>query len=177
MGILTARSEAIEATVQFEYDMSNFLCIILGLDQSTSRAFGNTQSAFGFIDKLILLTDLNIFDENEKKKFWKLGEIRNKFAHVKDISTFTKCFEKVEIKIKFWNELYLHKKNLDAKLSDLIAHYNASNIEEEKNGILFNILITDLTKIIENNIMKVKIRSPEYVKNLPYMNHNQSFIP
>jgi len=140
MGTSTARSEAIEATVQFEYDMSNFLCIILGLDQSKTIAFGNTHKSFGFNNKLVLLTDLNIFDDNDNKKFSKLGEIRNKFAHVKDITTYTECFKAIDIKMKFWEDHYLNKKNIDVKLENLITSYKALNIEEEKNKVLFEIV-------------------------------------
>lgn len=91
--IESTRSRVIEKSVQLEELISLLLCNLLGVNKEDSISFGTKSFALSFNSKINLLYDLNFLPDDLKKNLGLFAEIRNKFAHVLYVDSFTKCFE------------------------------------------------------------------------------------
>ena len=99
---INTRTKVIEKAVIFEEVVSKILSIILDIDETNSLSFGNKNLALSFNSKINLLVDLKFVPSKISSDFQLFAEIRNKFAHVRYVDNFTKCFETLkERKNKF----------------------------------------------------------------------------
>ena len=88
----TTRANIIENGVIFESSINQILCFILDINIEESIAFGH-KSTLSFKQKVDILTDLKFVPKEIGTNFQTFSEIRNKFAHVHYIDSFTKYFE------------------------------------------------------------------------------------
>jgi uncharacterized protein YktA (UPF0223 family) len=71
-----------------------------------SRAFGNTGSALSFKNKIDLLMDMGVLNDDLKAKFITFMEIRNQFMHNMSASTYVDCFKNLSGKQKWILGIY-----------------------------------------------------------------------
>ena len=84
----------IEHTIEIEELISVTLGRILGIDYLESQSFGFKSSSLSFNQKVQIVQDLRGMEKEELKKLSCLMNIRNKFAHVKEIENFDDLFTK-----------------------------------------------------------------------------------
>lgn len=89
----STRSKVIEKSVQLEELMSLLLSNFLDIKKEESISFGTKSFALSFNSKINLLSDMKILPLELKQNLILFAEIRNKFAHVLYVDSFTKCFE------------------------------------------------------------------------------------
>ena len=82
-----------EKGVAIEAGISGILGFILNIEIETSKSLGHQNSALSFNAKVNLLTDLKFVPKEIARQFQLFAEIRNKFAHVQMVDSFTICFE------------------------------------------------------------------------------------
>jgi len=98
----TPRAEVMEQGVAIEAGISGILGFILDIDVINSKSLGYKSSALSFNAKVNLLTDLKFVPQEIAKQFQLFAEIRNKFAHVQYVDDYTKCFEILHDKRKYF---------------------------------------------------------------------------
>ncbi|SFH46387.1 hypothetical protein [Pedobacter insulae] len=94
MATITARARVIEDSVHLEKNISTYLCLLLGIDIKTTKLFRSESMSFDV--KLNLLLELKYFDKLKREKFKRFSEIRNKFAHLADVITFSDCYQRLD---------------------------------------------------------------------------------
>ena|SRR5690606_4882892 len=88
----SARALVIERGVALEDVISKMLCFLLDIeDDENSHSFGYRSSALSLSSKINLLNDLKFLPENIKKDLQLFLEIRNKFAHLSAVDSFSSC--------------------------------------------------------------------------------------
>jgi hypothetical protein len=103
---LDLRTEFLKYALNIEHLVSLRLADILGVkDAVNSESFGSKNKALSLSAKVNLLSDLEHIAE-EKNKFEKFMEIRNKFMHVYLASTYEKCFELIDGLEKWFIRIY-----------------------------------------------------------------------
>lgn len=127
----TTRGEVMEKGVAIEAGISGILGFILDIDTENSNSFGHRGSALSFNAKVNLLTDLKFVPKDIAKKFQLFSEIRNKFAHVQSVDSFTTCFEILKDKKAFF-------------LKEFGKEIPVETNEEIKLGTCFDFLILQL---------------------------------
>lgn len=90
---INTRTKVIEKAVILEEVVSKILSNILDIDETNSLSFSNKNLALSFNSKINLLVDLKFVPSKISSDFQLFAEIRNKFAHVRYVDDFTKCFE------------------------------------------------------------------------------------
>jgi hypothetical protein len=104
--ISPVRGIIIEHSVAVEEMITNQICLFLNIDKQASAVFGTGSQSMPFNYKIALLKELNFYDATQKLKLTRFSEIRNKFAHLAEIKTFTNCFEAVDGLLKNMNKWY-----------------------------------------------------------------------
>jgi hypothetical protein len=94
------RGIIIEHSVAVEEMITNQICLFLGINKTASAVFGTGSQSMPFNYKIALLKELNFYDATQKQKLTRFSEIRNKFAHLAEIKTFTDCFNAIDGLIK-----------------------------------------------------------------------------
>lgn len=89
----TTRAKVIEAGVDFEESISQIISMLLDVEMDLSNSFGYKSTSLSFNHRVNLLVDLKFIPKEIISDFQLFAEIRNKFANVKYINSFTKCFE------------------------------------------------------------------------------------
>ena len=89
----TTRAKVIETGVDFEESVSQIISMLLDVEKDGSISFGYKSASLSFNHRINLLVDLKFIPKDIISDFQLFAEIRNKFAHVKYIDSFTKCFE------------------------------------------------------------------------------------
>lgn len=108
------RSKVIEVGVDFEESISQIISMLLDVEKDSSYSFGYKSASLNFNHRVNLLVDLKFMPKDLISDFQLFAEIRNKFAHVKYIDSFTKCFEIIpEKKNKFLLNWSGSKEGLD----------------------------------------------------------------
>lgn len=108
------RAKVIEAGVDFEESISQIISLLLDIEKNKSISFGYKNASLSFNSRINLLVDLKFIPKEIIADFQLFTEIRNKFAHVKYIDNFTKCFEIIpEKKNKFLSYFGGSKEDLD----------------------------------------------------------------
>lgn len=79
----------LEHTLVIEEMISNAIGSILNIEWEKSKSFGFTSSSLTFNQKVTIVQDLNDISLDEIKKFGYLMNIRNKFAHVRTVETWS----------------------------------------------------------------------------------------
>ena len=95
-----------EKGVAIEAGISGILGFILNIDVASSKSLGYLNSALSFNAKVNLLTDLKFVPKEIARQFQIFAEVRNKFAHVQFVDTYTKCFEIVKDQKKYLLETF-----------------------------------------------------------------------
>jgi hypothetical protein len=102
---MNTRSEVIERGVELEFYITTLLCKILKIDEEKSLILGYKSGAMTLNSKIGLLQELNITSKEVKDSLEIFIRIRNKFAHVQEVNSFSIFFEKYgkDQKNKFMN--------------------------------------------------------------------------
>lgn len=95
----------IEHSIEIEDLISETLGKILNIDYQESKSFGFKSSSLSFNQKAQIIQDLRGMNKEELKKLSCLMNIRNKFAHVKEIENFDDLFTKTSIGKQIRNNL------------------------------------------------------------------------
>tara|TARA_R110002096_G_scaffold277373_2_gene471451 strand:+ start:879 stop:1502 length:624 start_codon:yes stop_codon:yes gene_type:complete len=82
----------LDCAVFMEEQASNTLGAILGIDYKESESLGYGSASLGFGNKIRLITDLKEVSKEDKRKFQSFMAIRNKFAHIAEIDSFSNYF-------------------------------------------------------------------------------------
>ncbi len=90
--IKNKRALVMECSVAVEQMISNQVCLLMDIDRKSSKLFGIGSSSLSFNQKVDFLVELKYYNKVQKEKLNRFAEIRNKFAHVGEISTFQECF-------------------------------------------------------------------------------------
>ncbi len=131
---MNTRSFVIESTILIDEFLSFVICEILKIDTNITKSFGHGSTALSFNQKVQLFSDIKIVTAEEKKKFVKLLEIRNKFAHVSSIDSFTNLF-----KLEIGQEV----------LRDFKKWYNVNDEKETTYLLCFSLLCKELNYTIQ----------------------------
>jgi hypothetical protein len=92
------RNYVVTKAVAIEGYISMYLSYSMGIENyEESTSFGKTSQALSFISKLNLFTDLGIVESGEKAKMILFAEIRNRFAHNQECSTFDTAYTKEHV--------------------------------------------------------------------------------
>ncbi|CAA7196266.1 hypothetical protein [Chryseobacterium potabilaquae] len=129
---------------------SLYLCELLQIDKKSSISFGYGSQSLSFNAKVNLITDLSKTDKKLKAKFILFAEIRNKFAHVFDVSSF-KAFCSLG-------------KDWEKKGKDLLNFYEIESIPNEE--VHFTLAYILLYKELEKYITHLSFESA----------HNRGYI-
>ena len=98
----------IEQTVQVEEIISKTLGFILDIDWKNSKSLGYGSTSLSFNQKVTIIQDIKGIDDLMKKKLDTLMNVRNKFAHVKEVNSFESLFSiskngtDIKKKLKQW---------------------------------------------------------------------------
>nr|WP_315422983.1 hypothetical protein [uncultured Pedobacter sp.] len=161
----TARSRVIEDSVHIEKNISIYLCLLLDIDYKKTKVLKS--EAMSFEVKLNLLLELNYFDRLKREKFKRFTEIRNKFAHLADVITYTDCFEKLNGIMNHFRKWY----------PDAALKKDGEELHREYYNLLKVDLfddITDFTKYFETTKKKelaIKAKAAKYNLILHEMNN------
>lgn len=79
----------LEHTLVIEEMISNAIGSVLNIEWEKSKSFGFTSSSLAFNQKVTIVQNLNDISTDEIKKFGYLMNIRNKFAHVRTVETWS----------------------------------------------------------------------------------------
>ncbi|EPR66002.1 hypothetical protein [Cyclobacterium qasimii] len=91
-----SRYWVLECAVFMEEQASDTLGAILGIDWKKSESLGYGSASLGFGNKIRLITDLKEVSKEDKKKFQSFMTIRNKFAHIAEIDSFSNYFKLIK---------------------------------------------------------------------------------
>ena len=105
----------IEHSILLEEIISRNLGLILDIDWENSKSFGYGSSSLSFNQKVQIIQDLKGIEDNEKNKIIYFSNIRNKFAHVKNIETFNDFFTKTSNGTQIKNFLLKNYDNVGLK--------------------------------------------------------------
>jgi len=83
----------IECAVFMEEKASDTLGSILEIDWKKSESLGYGSASLGFDNKIKLIQDLKGVTKQDKTKFQSFMAIRNKFAHIAEIDSFSNYFK------------------------------------------------------------------------------------
>ena len=131
------RFYVIEHTIEIEDLISETLGKILDIDYLESKSFGFKSSSLSFNQKAQIIQDLRGMEKEELKKLSCLMNIRNKFAHVKQIENFDDLF------IKTPNGKQI-KNNLER------WYDNGEFNNQDRHRLYFVLLIEDLIRTLCN---------------------------
>ncbi len=135
--VIQLRGHIIQLSTHLEHITSLVLCEILGINKDSSLSFGNKNFALSFNHKVNLITDLKDVDKEYKTKYQTFQEIRNKFAHIFDVTSF-KSFENLNDQTK-------------KSVNKLIEFYGSENENSESDLVeCFNKLYSDLFEFTIN---------------------------
>jgi hypothetical protein len=82
----------LEHNLVIEEMISKAIGSVLNIEWEKSKSFGFTSSSLPFNQKVTLVQDLNDINPVEIKKFGYLMNIRNKFAHIRTVETWSEFF-------------------------------------------------------------------------------------
>jgi len=99
------RSHIIETSIIIEELISKTLGLLLNIDWKTSETLGYKSSAISFNQKVQIIKDLKGIDKTIVKKLNYFMTIRNKFAHIREISSYEKFFEVTSNGLEIKNHL------------------------------------------------------------------------
>ncbi|EAT58002.1 hypothetical protein [Chlorobium ferrooxidans] len=85
---LLLRTEILDITLNIEQNIDLILVIYLTIDGEKRKGITNKSGGLSFKNKIDLLFDLEIFDEDEHRLFLLLMEFRNQFIHNIHCSSF-----------------------------------------------------------------------------------------
>lgn len=127
------RIRVIELSLYLELVSSELLAALLGIKSETnSISFGNTSQALGLNQKINLLLDLNVLDDNDMRFMRNcFMPTRNQFAHNLTIETFKDLF----------------KHNLDIRKATKKA-LDVENIDEIEDSVICLAIEARIHKII-----------------------------
>ncbi|MEJ7769282.1 MAG: hypothetical protein WKF89_15795 [Chitinophagaceae bacterium] len=129
-------AKVMQASRNIEYFISLYLCKIFSIDYDVSKAFGNRSGALSLNSKVILLTDIKFLEKSELPKVQVFLEIRNQFAHNREVVNFKTCF--------------FHGKDCEQKLKKWYAHDLPKDLQdEEEASLLFDMLYNNLDEILK----------------------------
>jgi hypothetical protein len=158
----TTRAKVIEAGVDFEESISQIISMLLDVEKDSSISFGYKGASLSFNHRVNLLVDLKFIPKEIISDFQLFAEIRNKFAHVKYIDSFTKCFEIIpEKKNKFLSNWSGSKEGLD---------------DESIYGICFNILCFTLSIWLRVTLSMIGNKKKQELKKTGAIEMMRSFI-
>jgi hypothetical protein len=87
------REYVLAKSVSVEKYISIYLSFALGInDYKSSKSFGSTSAALSFMSKITLFADLGILNSDERKRLIVFAEVRNRFAHNEECTTFSTAF-------------------------------------------------------------------------------------
>ncbi|MEQ8478237.1 hypothetical protein [Fulvivirga sp.] len=138
------RAFVINYGVMLEAEANFTLSAILNIELDSSKALGDSYQSLGFNQKITLIQDLKGLNKDTINKLQKFMEIRNKFAHVLKIDSFSAFKTKTQegkatiTKLENW---YLNK------ISDKIK---ISKNKEEDYRNLFLELYKDIWQFLQH---------------------------
>lgn len=158
----TTRAKVIEAGVDFEESISQIISMLLDVEKDSSISFGYKSASLSFNHRVNLLVDLKFIPKEIISDFQLFAEIRNKFAHVKYIDSFTKCFKITpEKKTKFLSNWSGSKEGLD---------------EESIYRICFDILCFTLSIWLRVTLSMIRNKKKQELKKTVAVEMMRSFI-
>ncbi|WP_024770358.1 hypothetical protein [Aquimarina macrocephali] len=83
----------IENSILIETAITILICTKLNIEPENSKSFGNGSSSLSFSQKIQIMQDIQGLEKELVKKLSCLTNIRNKFAHVGEVSDFEKFFQ------------------------------------------------------------------------------------
>lgn len=134
------RSEILERALVLESEVNRLLFHFLGINKVVTKTLSNKSSSLSFKNKIDLLLDLGIIDNNEYQQFILFMEIRNQFLHNISSINFISVLsdlgkDRINRLLIFWNNIqtdnseYIYQSsffNLFIHLLDLIkSKYSA----------------------------------------------------
>lgn len=90
---LQLRSEILDIALNLEQSVNSLLLILLSIDNPRRKAITNKSGNLSFKNKIDLLFDLDVLNNNEHKKFLLLMEFRNQFLHNIECNSFKNAVE------------------------------------------------------------------------------------
>lgn len=90
---LQLRSEILDIALNLEQSVNSLLLILLSIDNPRRKAITNKSGNLSFKNKIDLLFDLDVLNNDEHKKFLLLMEFRNQFMHNIECNSFENAVE------------------------------------------------------------------------------------
>ena len=88
---LELRSEILEASLNLENAVSEFIVALLVIEKEKRKAISNKSGNLSFKNKIDLLFDLDSLNSEEHQKLLLLMELRNQFLHNLECNSFVKA--------------------------------------------------------------------------------------
>lgn len=156
------RNEVITNAVKVEYCVNSILSRMLGIaEPKNTKSFGHSASALSFISKITLLQDLNIVNSESKRKLELFATIRNRFAHLLEVTDFDKAIT---------SEIYKNLRSLYFKPKETID----DNSDSRK--ILYSTLTNDVFNILANLYMQIEFKQNGRIINEYFLKSYQDFF-
>ncbi len=167
------RYYVIDHAVYIEELVSYTLGHLLNIEWEKSKSLGFSSESMSFSQKATLIKDIQGVPKNIKIALKEFMEIRNKFAHVKSISTFQEFTRTSKERLKVMSDLLRKYEggNIEESLENRYK-YSFFKLTEEIYNFLLNLIFSTLGKrveektIIERNKELLDILKEE-VSNFP----------
>lgn len=141
LSTLSTRLYVVETTIYIEELISETLGLLLGFDSKISSSLGSKSTSLGFNQKVTIIQDMKNVDNIMIQKMNCLMQIRNKFAHVSNVSDFDGLFE--------------HTSNGKSIRKDLVKWYGKSKKTEDYSNQDFIKLFNDLANEIISYLFQI----------------------
>jgi hypothetical protein len=154
---MPTRLYVIELAIYLETSVNETLGALLNINPAKSKSLGNQSSALSFNQKIILLQDVQNISKIDFQRLEFLMRIRNKFAHVHEVSSFKMFFDTYDTKGEV--QKYLKKWYYNPEDSPNIS-------EEELYKYYFNCLAFDITYFL-NNLLSNILNNKRIIEGVP----------
>lgn len=117
------RHQIIDLSVTLERFISVFLSKWLGIDRGKSRSLDSKGTSLSFNQQVNLILDMNVLSKEEANKLECFAQIRNKFAHIAEVKTYSDCLNSINGLKNKLHKYYpkVKKENADKELVELLA--------------------------------------------------------
>jgi len=159
---LELRSEILEASLNLENAVSEFIVALLVIEKEKRKAISNKSGNLSFKNKIDLLFDLDSLNSEEHQKLLLLMELRNQFLHNLECNSFVKAIN-------------LLGSDKGKKLLKLGNTNGIEDLEYQYKSAFVNLKIECL-KIVTDKIEDRMKQIDDRAKTLKYLPESQIFL-
>lgn len=177
------RNKVLDNTLLLEYIINEMLAGVLSIREAEkSLSLGSQNSALSLNNKVNLLIDLGAISQDSQTKFQHFMSIRNKFLHLRQITSFVLCYQCIgKSLINYLEKSYPSYPDhsieenyerqyslLSADVIDIAAYIQKSINEKMAEKIIFqsnNNLLSTLRQTISNELDFLEAELKKYTRH------------